>query len=1075
MKSFWRSTLIIACLSIFHSACGTERELPVLFEAKLDQASFKLHITVHPGLSAGQTLHVAVRNGPVGVLDCSKMVGSMPRIDMNVLGTGFDGVGQRFEGPFVDPAIFQLNYDSSWLEPNGPTAQQLAEAAAQTYTIDVCVMEGNEVVRGSEMDVQRALDAKGTGKFDGYGDPDEEIRSVTAYAEACVAQLGEIPFFPRVGEAEGDYATYNCLDSTPIPMTVTLADGTVLMPEEEVDACDNPQFIYSSCEPNAVTGRTNGPRVASRENEQGTHWVLLCRKAKTEEGEYNDIAMIGHNPYTGKTCYFQNALYSQTDGLHIPHPGDKVDSTASPQQSESLWRGIQGGYGSGIECVECHDSDPFIHTPWIDGALDSKGDPIIPKMGIDDGFTEGFNEAPYSLVDLAGQGWTMPKVLTSPEARACTKCHRIGDGRWAKSWMRRMEGDDTFWNNLVTDEYLKFAHLYWMPPEMEGINEETWADSEYGKAFTFIQDCASNPSNEACKWEEIPTEQVFEQGEIPEIELEGQELALEALKILGANVTDANDPRCQCDPEDPHCEPGNCSNRRCAECHSVSKNGLRHWRDLTNDAFSTCGLNKSADEMTKAEAMQAIRCVRSQPQEENSVFAADKLGILTTGARYGVFRKIFQKAYGDEKWLQPYIEFKARVSMPKGTYPALSQFEYGVLLKWFQGGNEHLDALVNDPPPPSECNTFFDHDEIAKHVDTMRYDGWGAVNKENGINMFACPPGGQPAECFKGQYPDRTTEWGDPSVNGKLMEILPISFRTSFWARASADGRFIGNGGGNGAGATITDMVRGLDIGVKASYDPGFFPDNSGFIFQGGGTNICGQSMLETATEVDWDHPSCMKGTDINLYQHVARGLNGGDYFIINSQFTSDSGASVAADPKALFNADSTMKFSPMIFNGTTYEQLPAKVVDSPYEGDSVLSPSGELVVSRLAGGENGGPLGYVIRRVVAERQGDNYDIDISKEVARICISGAKANISFDERFVVTHKYENETANIYLVDMLTGSTMRVTNMPAGVKALFPHFRSDNWFYFLVKDTTVDPAAEYMIASDLAVMLGANAP
>ena len=102
MKNLWRSTLLFACLSMFQAGCGTERETPVLFEAKLDQATFKLHITVHPGLSSGQTLHVAVRNGPVGVLDCSKMVGSMPRIDMNALGSGFDGVGQRFEGPFVD-------------------------------------------------------------------------------------------------------------------------------------------------------------------------------------------------------------------------------------------------------------------------------------------------------------------------------------------------------------------------------------------------------------------------------------------------------------------------------------------------------------------------------------------------------------------------------------------------------------------------------------------------------------------------------------------------------------------------------------------------------------------------------------------------------------------------------------------------------------------------------------------------------------------------------------------------------------------------------------------------------------
>jgi hypothetical protein len=42
-------------------------------------------------------------------------------------------------------------------------------------------------------------------------------------------------------------------------------------------------------------------------------------------------------------------------------------------------------------------------------------------------------------------------------------------------------------------------------------------------------------------------------------------------------------------------------------------------------------------------------------------------------------------------------------------------------------------------------------------------------------------------------------------------------------------------------------------------------------------------------------------------------------------------------------------------------------------------------------------------------------------------------------------------------------------MPEGSTALFPHFRSDNWFYFLVRDNS----GEYVIASDLAVILGSN--
>ena len=261
-------------------------------------------------------------------------------------------------------------------------------------------------------------------------------------------------------------------------------------------------------------------------------------------------------------------------------------------------------------------------------------------------------------------------------------------------------------------------------------------------------------------------------------------------------------------------------------------------------------------------------------------------------------------------------------------------------------------------------------------------------------------------------------------------------------------------------------MVRNFDIGIKASYDPGFFPDNTGFIYQGGGPKICAQSILETDTLVDFTEHECMKGNNINLYQHVARGLNGGDYFIINSQFTSDSGKSNTKDPVANFNAYSSMKFTPMIFNGQTYEQLKQVVVDSPFEGDSVLSPSGQLVISRIAGGEDGGSLGYSIRKVATEKFGDSYIINVDQQVATFCFSGAKGNISYDERFFVTHHHEENSSDIILVDMMDGQQYQITNMPAGSRALFPHFRSDGWFYFLVRSGE----DEYILASDYALQL-----
>jgi hypothetical protein len=1015
------------------------------------EPSGHLRASVTRDLATGETLHLRVRNGLPTELDCAAQYGSIDQIQGNEVSDPFPH-GPTYEGPVVDEAMFDTPYNTpDWLTME-PTAEMLAAIADGGYVIDVCLMNGPTVVLQDSMDILQALDQLGdNGKYD--GETEERIASTVAYAEACVAEMGDIPFFPKL--ADGDYGTYNCLDSTPIPTTVTNDTG-VEFPEAQVGICDNPQYIYSLCEANAVSGRTNGPRVTSASNDQGTHWVLLCRKAKAEEGQYNDVAMIGYNPYTGRTCFFQNALYNLTDGAHVPHPGDKVESTASPQESASLWEGIHGGLGSGIECADCHSYDAFIHSPWIDGALNENGDPVVPKMGVDEDFALGFNDMPYSIVNLQGQGWTHPDQLVSQEAAACTQCHRAGYDRWAKEWMTRMESTDSAWTAITTPAYQQFEHAFWMPPDLEGIEPTGWANSEYGRAMDFIQMCGADRSNPACQWAPVPATQVFEPGEPVTVDLEGQALAIEAAKIFGADVRDASDPRCT-GPE------GSCATRRCAECHSTSRNGLRHWLELTQHAWDTCDLTRDPASMTQEEAMRTVDCMRVDPADRNSVFAAEKIGIHTTGVQYSHFRDLFRQAFGDT-WLVEYLKFRQRVSMPKGNHPRFTEIEYATVLKWYQNNLNDLDTVIQDPPPPSTCT-----DEVTPaldtHINDMQVEGWTAVNADNGIRMFGCTTA-NPRECLS-STPDRTSTWGAGGV-GTLRELTRLSFRSSFWTRSSADGRFVGNGGGARGGATMTDLQRSLDIGVQASYDPGFFPDNSGWIFQGGGAGICTQALLETDTFIDFSEPECIKARGINLYQHVARGLDGGDYFIINSQFTSDPGSG-NEDPRANFAANSTMKFTPMVFGGSTYSQLPEVIVDSPYEGDSVLSPSGRVVISRLAGPE-GSSLGYVLRRVNATRTGDNYRIDISQRLGTVCMPGAKPNISYDERFFVTHHYEGGTSNIYIVDLRSGNSRRVTNMPADARALFPHFRSDGWFYFLVKQ---NDGAEFVVASDAALAIAAG--
>ena len=179
-------------------------------------------------LEGDETLHARVRRGSIDELSCASEFGTISRIDNNPLS------GQErptWRGPIVDDSVFTGIYSTEWLETE-PTPEMIAAALEGDYVIDACLMKGTEVVREKSFDIRRALDEPGgNGKFDGEGE--ERIRSsVVAYAEACVTRRSWARFRSSKRSADGDYETYNCLDSTPIPTTVTDASGNVAHPEK---------------------------------------------------------------------------------------------------------------------------------------------------------------------------------------------------------------------------------------------------------------------------------------------------------------------------------------------------------------------------------------------------------------------------------------------------------------------------------------------------------------------------------------------------------------------------------------------------------------------------------------------------------------------------------------------------------------------------------------------------------------------------------------------------------------------------------------------------------------------------
>lgn len=501
--------------------------------------------------------------------------------------------------------------------------------------------------------------------------------------------------------------------------------------------------------------------------------------------------------------------------------------------------------------------------------------------------------------------------------------------------------------------------------------------------------------------------------------------------------------------------------KQCSNCHGITRQRVRYWRALSDNAMAKCLTDLSLPDQHTAQT--TIDCARSMPESGVSDFQTTKLGIYATATQLPWFQFAFWRAYGDAA-AQPLAQFQQQLGMPKEGAP-LSQEQFDIVAEWFARGVPLLDETLPTDPAPSTCTAGISS-AVATHVSTMATQGWRAINRDNMMPMFGCGTETDPKKCL-GEYAERP-EW-EVAGHGAIRQLLDVTYESSYWTRSSPDGRFVAHGVANVQGSYIQDLQRNAVVNIATQYDPAFFPDNTGFVFQGGPRNVCGISVLTSnPTSIAMTEAACSKISSIGLYQHVGRGINGGDFFGVDSQFVSDDGGKdpTKVDPDADFTSQGYTDFTPMIFDGTKYVAKARVRVQQPFEGDSTLSPSAQLEMTRVSG-PNARQIGYVLRKVVATPTGTSYTVT-TPEIARYCFSGGKPGFSYDERWIAFHHYEaNGSSNLYLMDLRTGDPVRITNMPAGQYALYPHFRSDGWIYAQVRDTTTNH--EFTIALDAALL------
>lgn len=250
--------------------------------------------------------------------------------------------------------------------------------------------------------------------YSGQGDPITKRRPEPTtievlinkkYFEICEEELGQIPV-----------EQVDCTLAQPIPMTRTMADGSVVslnrhnIPASiprfgsgseqvsfnssgfaDVTTCDKPSAIFRDMK---NVGCVPGDRIKYINNVLANgnkvDWVYICRKNNKIMDDphlYNELGMIGYNRDTGKTCFFagQPTLEAEVKGKWIltsvneqtEESSTKIENIAAiplvtgkeipppnftdfDPESVKHWSLPVGG------CVGCHSQGPFVRFPFTE-------------------------------------------------------------------------------------------------------------------------------------------------------------------------------------------------------------------------------------------------------------------------------------------------------------------------------------------------------------------------------------------------------------------------------------------------------------------------------------------------------------------------------------------------------------------------------------------------------------------------------------------------------------------------------------------------------------------------------------
>jgi hypothetical protein len=267
---------------------------------------------------------------------------------------------------------------------------------------------------------------------------------VKLYAEACQRDVGVA--------IQG----FDCMTGSELPMTGT-----------EGGTCAKPPYLDQA-------GCHAGSRIGQQITAAQFGVVYLCRKKQSglAPDRFDDIAVIETNFTTGATCFFQK-LDASIDGKHIPSPS-----------VGGFWMKPSEMQDDQLACAQCHDSGPFIRTPYVMQAAEHI-EAFKSKYRNRNYYWFGGNE----FVDWNGKVF---KVSLENDAKCSGACHIMGanniDSTVGTSAFLGLGATGQDPTEHLEDSTHHNDIAYWMRPGLLAPNADSKA------ASVAVANCANSPA-----------------------------------------------------------------------------------------------------------------------------------------------------------------------------------------------------------------------------------------------------------------------------------------------------------------------------------------------------------------------------------------------------------------------------------------------------------------------------------------------------------------------------------------------------------------------------------------------------